>query len=58
MLKIRGRLTSVNVQKVVWCADQLGRPYERIEARGKYSVVSTPEYRAINPNGPDTGDRR
>ena len=51
MLKIYGRLTSVNVQKVVWCADELGLTYERVEAGGKYGVVSTPEYRAMNPNG-------
>ena len=51
MLKIWGRLTSVNVQKVVWCADELGLEYERIEAGGKYGVVNTPEYRAVNPNG-------
>jgi len=51
MLKIWGRLTSVNVQKVVWCADELGLEYERIEAGGKYGVVNTPEYRAMNPNG-------
>ena len=51
MLKIYGRLTSVNVQKVVWCADELGLTYERIEAGGTYGVVDTPEYRAMNPNG-------
>ena len=51
MLKIWGRLTSVNVQKVVWCADELGLEYERIEAGGKYGVVNTPQYLAMNPNG-------
>ena len=51
MLKIWGRLTSVNVQKVVWCADELGLDYERIEAGGKYGIVNTPEYLAMNPNG-------
>jgi len=51
MLKIWGRLSSVNVQKVVWCADELGIAYERIEAGGKFGVVATPEYRAMNPNG-------
>ena len=51
MLKIWGRLTSVNVQKVVWCADELGLACERVEAGGKYGVVNTPEYRAMNPNG-------
>ena len=51
MLKIWGRLTSVNVQKVVWCADELGLQYERIEAGSKYGIVNTPEYLAMNPNG-------
>ena len=50
MLKIWGRLSSVNVQKVVWCADELGLQYERIEAGGKFGIVDTPEYRAMNPN--------
>ena len=51
MLKIWGRLTSVNVQKVVWCADELGLDYERTDAGGKFGVVNTPEYLAMNPNG-------
>jgi glutathione S-transferase len=51
MLKIWGRLTSVNVQKVVWCADELGVDYERVDAGGKFGIVATPEYRAMNPNG-------
>lgn len=51
MLKIWGRLSSVNVQKIVWCADELGLDYERIEAGGKFGVVDTPDYRTMNPNG-------
>ena len=51
MLKIWGRTTSINVQKVLWCADELGVAYERIEAGGKFGVVDTPEYRRANPNG-------
>jgi glutathione S-transferase len=51
MLKIWGRLSSVNVQKVVWCADEIGLPYERIEAGGKFGRNDTPEYLAMNPNG-------
>ena len=51
MLRIWGRLTSVNVQKVVWCADELGLDYERVDAGGKYGLVNTPEYRSLNPNG-------
>jgi glutathione S-transferase len=51
MLKIWGRVSSVNVQKVVWCADELGLAYERIEAGGKFGVNDTPAFLAMNPNG-------
>jgi glutathione S-transferase len=51
MLRIWGRLSSVNVQKVVACANELGIAYERVDAGGKFGVVSTPEYRRLNPNG-------
>ena len=51
MLRIWGRLSSVNVQKVVWCADELGLAYERIDAGGKFGRNDTAEYLAMNPNG-------
>jgi glutathione S-transferase len=51
MLKIWGRLSSVNVQKVVWCCDELGLAYERVDAGGKFGINNTPEYLAKNPNG-------
>ena len=51
MLKIWGRLTSVNVQKVVWCADELGLTYDRIDAGRDFGLVNTPDYLAKNPNG-------
>jgi glutathione S-transferase len=51
MLTIWGRLSSVNVQKVVWCADELGIEYRRIEAGGKFGLNDTAEYLAMNPNG-------
>jgi glutathione S-transferase len=51
MLRIWGRISSVNVQKVVWCAEELGIAYERIEAGGKFGRNNTPEYLAMNPNG-------
>jgi glutathione S-transferase len=51
MLRIWGRLSSVNVQKVVWCADEMGLAYERTDAGGKFGVNDTPEYLAMNPNG-------
>ena len=50
MLKIWGRITSINVQKVVWCADELGLKYERIDVGGAFGGTKTPEYLAMNPN--------
>lgn len=51
MLKIWGRANSINVQKVLWCAEELGLPYQRIDAGMEYGVVNTAEYRKLNPNG-------
>ena len=51
MLRILGRLSSVNVQKVVWCAEEIGVPYERTDVGGKFGGNDTPEYLAKNPNG-------
>lgn len=51
MLTIWGRLNSVNVQKVVFCADDLQLDYERIEAGLQHGLVGSDSYRAMNPNG-------
>ena len=51
MLKIWGRNNSVNVQKVLWCCEEMGVPYQRLDAGGSFGVVNTPQYRALNPNG-------
>ena len=51
MIKIWGRENSVNVKKALWCAQELGLAYERVNAGGAFGVVDTPEYRAMNPNG-------
>ena len=51
MLKIWGRISSVNVQKVVWCADELGIPYERVDVGGTFGGNDKPDYLAKNPNG-------
>src|SRR5512139_1603422 len=50
MLTIWGRLTSVNNQKVVICANELGIPYERFDAGGKFGGLDTSEALARNPN--------
>ena len=51
MLKIWGRTSSVNVQKVLWCCEEIGLDYQRIDAGGAFGIVDTPEYRRRNPNG-------
>jgi len=51
MLKIWGRVTSVNVRKVMFAAQELGVPFERIDAGGAFGLVQTPDYLAKNPNG-------
>jgi glutathione S-transferase len=51
MLKIWGRLTSINVRKVVWAARELGLPFERTDAGREFGIVRTPAYLARNPNG-------
>jgi glutathione S-transferase len=50
VLRIWGRISSVNVQKVVLTADELGLDYERKDAGGAFGIVATPEYRRMNPN--------
>jgi glutathione S-transferase len=50
-IKIWGRANSGNVKKVLVVADELGVPYERIDAGLQFGVVDTPEYRKLNPNG-------
>lgn len=51
MLKIWGRISSINVQKVVWAAGEVGQPFERIDAGLHFGINKTPEYLAKNPNG-------
>lgn len=51
MLRIWGRMSSINVRKVVWTARELNLPFERIEAGGRFGVVRTDEYLRMNPNG-------
>lgn len=51
MLKIWGRKNSTNVKKALWCAEEVGVPYEAIDAGGSFGIVNDPAYRAMNPNG-------
>ena len=49
-LRIWGRITSINVRKVVWVAQEIGLDFERIEAGREFGVVKTPAFRRMNPN--------
>ena len=52
MLKILGRATSSNVQKVLWYCDEDGLDYEHEnDIGGAYGRNDQPEYLAMNPNG-------
>jgi len=51
MLKLWGRINSINVQKVLWTLAELNVPYERTDAGLQYGVVNEPFYRKMNPNG-------
>ncbi|MGF1631135.1 MAG: glutathione S-transferase family protein [Kiloniellaceae bacterium] len=50
-LTLWGRLSSCNVQKAVWLLEELGLPYERIDAGGDFGGLDDPAYRAMNPHG-------
>ena len=50
-MKIYGRVTSSNVMKVLWAADELGLDYDRIDAGMNFGIVDSEEYRSMNPNG-------
>ena len=51
MLRIWGRVNSVNVKKALWAAEELGLKYERIDAGLQFGVNKTPEYLKMNPTG-------
>ena len=50
MLKIWGRNTSINVQKVMWAIGELDLPHERIDVGGAFGRTKEPFYLAMNPN--------
>lgn len=50
MLRVWGRMSSINVRKVVMAAQLLDIPFERIDAGGPFGIVQTAEFKARNPN--------
>ena len=51
MLQLWGNADSINVQKIMWCCEEIGLAYKRIDAGRHFGVVNTPEFRRLNPNG-------
>jgi glutathione S-transferase len=51
MLKVWGRNTSSNVQKVMWAVTEIGLPVERIDIGGPFGKNREKPYLAMNPNG-------
>ena len=51
MIKIWGRTTSSNVQKVMWAVGEMRLPHERIDIGGPFGKNREPAYLAMNPNG-------
>jgi glutathione S-transferase len=51
MLKVLGRGTSGNVQKVVWLLEELGVPYHREDYGRQFNNTQTEAYLKLNPNG-------
>lgn len=51
MLQVLGRVTSINVRKVLWALDELGLGYERADWGLPLRDPQVPQFLALNPNG-------
>ena len=49
MLRVLGRGTSGNVQKVIWLLEELGSPYNREDYGRQFNNTQTEAYLALNP---------
>ena len=50
MIRLLGRQTSGNVQKVIFCLEELRVPYKREDYGRQFGNTTTDEYRKLNPN--------
>jgi glutathione S-transferase len=50
MLKILGRVSSINVRKVLWTCTEIGLPFEREDWGIGFRPTSDPAFTALNPN--------
>ena len=51
MVRVLGRANSINVQKVMWMAAEIGLDVERIDIGGAFGGNDQADYLAKNPNG-------
>lgn len=51
MLKVWGRRSSFNVQKVLWLVGELGLSHQSIPAGGDFGGLTDPDFLAMNPHG-------
>ncbi len=51
MIRLLGRQTSGNVQKVLFGLEEAGLRYAREDYGRQFNNTQTPEYKALNPNG-------
>ncbi len=51
MLKVWGRRSSFNVQKVLWLVGELGLAHQHVPAGGSFGRLDEPAFRALNPHG-------
>jgi glutathione S-transferase len=50
MLQILGKITSINVRKVLWTCAELNLPFEQEDWGAGFRSTHTPEFLALNPN--------
>lgn len=51
MMRVLGRITSINVRKVLWALDELGLAYDREDWGLPIRDPKVPEFLTLNPNG-------
>ena len=51
MLRVWGRRSSFNVQKVMWLIGELDLAHEHIDAGGSFGGLDAPDFLAMNPHG-------
>src|SRR5712664_2193366 len=51
MLKVWGRRSSFNVQKVMWLVGELSLEHQHIDAGGRFGGLDTSAFLAMNPHG-------